>query len=65
MEIEFDPAKNERNMGKHKVSLALAAKFDFPTAFYDLDMRQDYREVRTSALGFIGKRLYVMVFTMR
>jgi len=33
MEIEFDPAKDERNIAKHGISLQAAKGFDWNTAF--------------------------------
>lgn len=50
MKIEFDPAKDEANIAKHGLSLQAAERFD-------------YGEVRFVALGMIGDRLHVLVFT--
>lgn len=63
MEIEFDPAKDAANLAKHGVSLKAADDFDWDTALEREDDRFDYGEVRFVALGFIGDRLYVLVFT--
>ncbi len=38
---------------------------DFDTAIYAPDNRYDYGEDRTWALGLIGGRLHMLVFTMR
>jgi uncharacterized DUF497 family protein len=43
----------------------MVADFDFGSAIYAQDARQDYGEIRTRALGFIGDSLYALVFTMR
>jgi uncharacterized DUF497 family protein len=63
MEIEFDPAKDARNLAKHGVSLRAAAGFDWDTALEREDDRFDYGEVRFVALGMIADRLHVLVFT--
>jgi uncharacterized DUF497 family protein len=65
MEIEFDPAKDVANRKKHGVSLAHAAGMDFGAARVIEDDRIDYGEARFIALGTIGSRVHVLVFTMR
>lgn len=47
------------------ISFELAAELDFSTAIYEADNRKNYGEKRTRALGFIGDRLYSLVFTER
>jgi uncharacterized DUF497 family protein len=63
IEIEFDPAKNERNIAKHGMSLQAAEGFDWDTAFEREDDRFDYGEVRFVAIGLIGDRVHVLAFT--
>ncbi|MGN6516428.1 MAG: BrnT family toxin [Rhizomicrobium sp.] len=65
MEIEFDPDKNAVNRRKHRIDLADAAGFAFETAVVDEDDRRDYGEARFQALGLIGARLHMLVFTFR
>ncbi len=65
MSIEFDPEKNAINRRKHRLALAEAERMDFDTVIYAPDDRYDYGEDRTQALGLIGDRLYMLVFTMR
>jgi len=65
MKIEFDPAKNERNIAKHGVSLAMARSFELETAVIRMDWRKPYGELRFNALGYIGPRLHNMTFTLR
>lgn len=65
MDIEFDPAKDEANIAKHGVSLALAEGFDLTTAKIELDDRFDYGEDRFVALGLIGADVFVLIFTPR
>ncbi|MCP1537908.1 BrnT family toxin [Methylorubrum extorquens] len=63
MQIEFDPGKDRTNATKHGLSLAAAEGFDWDTALEREDDRFDYGEVRFVALGLIGDRLHVLVFT--
>ena len=63
MKVEFDPAKDEINRTKHGISLQAATGFDWDTALEREDDRFDYGEVRFVAIGLIGARLYVTVFT--
>ncbi|MGB4766741.1 MAG: BrnT family toxin [Rugosibacter sp.] len=65
MDYEFDPIKDERNLDKHGLSLADADGFDWETAVVDEDTRKLYAEPRFEAKGFIGERLYVMVYCLR
>ena len=39
IEIEFDPAKDAKNLAKHGVSLAAAVDFDWATARIEEDVR--------------------------
>ncbi len=63
MQIEFDPAKDRANLIKHGISLQAAKRFEWDTALEREDDRFDYDEVRFVALGLIGDRLHVLVFT--
>jgi uncharacterized DUF497 family protein len=63
MKIEFDPAKDSTNIARHGLSLQAAEGLDWDTAFEREDDRFDYGETRFVALGLIGDRLYVLVFT--
>jgi len=65
MEIDYDPAKDVLNMRKHGVSLGDAARFEWGTAEVEEDDRYDYGEQRFKATGYIGQRLYVLIFCMR
>jgi hypothetical protein len=65
MEIEFDPAKDAANRERHGLSLNLAASFDWEAAQVEPDERNDYDETRLVAIGPIGDRIHVMVFTVR
>jgi uncharacterized DUF497 family protein len=65
MNIEFDPAKNLKNIHEREISFELAVDFDLATAKIWTDTRKDYGEERFIALGYIGERLFSMVFTVR
>ena len=65
VKIEFDPAKNERNIRDRGISFELASGFDFDTALTIEDKRRDYGEPRYLSLGCIGSRLYALVFSPR
>lgn len=65
MKIEFYPEKDRANRQKHGVSLALAADLDVDAALVVADRRRAYGEERFQAIGPIGGRLHVLVFTMR
>jgi uncharacterized DUF497 family protein len=63
VKIEFDLAKDRANGTRHGMSLRAAEGFDWDTALEREDDRFDYGEVRFVALGLIGDRLHVLVFT--
>ena len=65
MNINFDPIKNLSNQQKHGVSLADAAFFEWETAVTWQDDRFNYQEPRMIGLGYIGDRLFCMVFVDR
>jgi len=65
MQIEYDPAKDAINRDKHGISLADALLFDWSHAQIEPDLRFDYGEPRFQATGYIGERLYFMVFCLR
>jgi hypothetical protein len=65
MKIEFDPEKNARNIELRGISFEEAAEFEWHSALVTPDTRRDYGEPRYRAFGFIGNRLYAMVFAPR
>ena len=65
MQITYDPAKCERNTAERGLSFELVRAFDWSAALVLEDQRNDYGERRFQALGFIGDRLYMLVFTPR
>lgn len=63
MDITYDPAKNSKNIAERGLSFDSVAQFDFDTAEIHEDRRKEYGEVRYIGVGYIGKRLHVVVFT--
>lgn len=62
---EWHPAKADVNLTKHGVPMKMVFRFEWDTALERIDARYEYNEVRCTAVGFIGERLHVMVFTRR
>lgn len=65
MDITYDTAKNDTNTEKHGVSLAAAAEFEWDEALVWNDERKIYGEARMCAIGYIGHRLYYVVYVDR
>lgn len=64
VEYEWDEAKRQDNLTKHRgVDFADMEGFEWETAVIDSSPR--HGEVRYVALGYIGDRLYYVVYTMR
>jgi uncharacterized DUF497 family protein len=60
--LRFDAAKDRANKRKHGISLDRAEDFDFDSALFVIDDREDYGEIRIRAVGFLDGRLYSLVF---
>lgn len=65
MIISYDPTKNDKNIAERGISFEWAADFEWASALVVEDQREDYGERRFQALGYIGTRLHVLVFTPR
>lgn len=52
-------------MALRGLSFELACEFEWSTALIVEDVRRDYGERRFQALGRIGRRLHMLVFTPR
>lgn len=65
MKIEFDEAKNERNILERGLPFGMVAEFEWDTALVIEDDRMNYGEKRYRAIGYIGVRLHVIAFTPR
>jgi uncharacterized DUF497 family protein len=62
---EWDAAKAEANLAKHGTRFELVHDFDWKSVIEREDGREDYGELRMVALGFIGRRLHVLIYTPR
>ena len=64
--FEWDPGKARSNKTKHGVSFDEVKWFEFADALEidDTDIRDD-GQPRIKAIGFIGDRLHVMIYTVR
>lgn len=65
MNIEYDPDKNQINIKNRGLSFDLVEQFEWGTSLIWEDDRNRYGEIRFSALGYIGFRIYHLVFTHR
>jgi uncharacterized DUF497 family protein len=65
MRLTFDPAKSSRNAQERGMPFDLVVDFDWSTALILEDTREDYRERRFQALGFVAQHLCMLVFTPR
>ena len=65
MLVEFDLAKDELNLAKHGVSLALARQLDWDVALVWVDERFAYDETRMIALAPVTNTLYYVAFVER
>ena len=62
---DWDEPKRQANLAKHGVDFADVIDFDLSSAVVELDSRNDYGEVRETALGLIGPRVHHLTFTKR
>ena len=65
MDIAYDVRKDDANAAKHDISSAEAALFEWDDALLWIDERNDDGEVRQCAIGYIGTRLYYLVYVRR
>ena len=65
MPFEWDEAKQRANLIKHGVDFAEVADFDWDQEWVRADTRNDFGELRLTAMAPIGERVHVMVFTIR
>jgi uncharacterized DUF497 family protein len=65
MEYEWDESKNAINIVKHGVEFSLINGFDWSSALIVVDKLHGDSEQRFTAVGFIGDRLYVCIYTCR
>lgn len=62
MKITFDPTKDARNIELRDLPFERVVDFEFETALFAPDQRQNYGEARIRALGWLDKRLHALVF---
>lgn len=65
VQYTWDEAKRAANTADHGIDFTAAYRFEWDTAKVDPDTRRDYGESRFVALGRIGLRIHVLVFTPR
>lgn len=65
MQITYDTIKNATNIASRGLSFDDVAGMDWSRALIVEDVRRDYGERRFQAIGYIGDRLHVVVFTPR
>ncbi|MBN1183200.1 MAG: BrnT family toxin [Bacteroidales bacterium] len=65
MQYEWDENKRIANLERHDVDFSEAVKFEWDTAIETIDDRFDYGETRWVTIGFINRKLHVMVYTIR
>ena len=58
MRIEFDPAKNAKNIRERGLPFTLADEFDWTTAMIAPSSR--HGEARFFAIGYIGNHLHAL-----
>ena len=62
MKIDFSPTKNAKNILERGLSFERVAEFDFLSATFLIDERQDYGEQRQIAIGYLDGRLHFLCF---
>lgn len=67
MMIDFDPAKNEKNIQERGLSFELVQYLDWDSAIVWHDDRKNYGEERNNALALMPMdgKLYAVTFTIR
>ena len=60
VEIEFDAAKNARNIRERGLSFEMAAEFDFEGAVTHIEQRRGKN--RVISVGYLGDRLHVICY---
>ena len=63
--FEWDDDKAKRNLRKHGVAFEKVSDFEFSTASESIDDSEDYLEERIVSVGFVGLRLYTLVYAER
>ena len=61
----WDEAKRIANVSRHGIDFPVITRFDWESALIWQDVRREYGEPRFIAIGRIGVRLHVAVYTPR
>jgi uncharacterized protein len=65
-DVEWDDAKAEANLRKHKISFRAASRvFDDPMVVIEQDLSEDYGEDRFIAVGRVERLLVAVAYTER
>ena len=65
MRYGWDENKRRQNLRNHGIDFTAVHRFNWQFALRTIDDREDYGELREKAIGFIGVRLHVLIFTER
>lgn len=65
VEYEWDEGKRLRNRAKHGIDFAKVEQFEWESVVRFPDTRKPYGEPRWLALGSIGARVHVLIYTER
>ena len=63
MQYEWDSLKRQTNREKHRVDFTEIESFEWDSAVVQRQERRS--EVRYRAIGYIGDRLHVVIYTLR
>ena len=63
MQYEWDSLKRQTNREKHHVDFTEIESFEWDSAVVQREERRS--EVRYRAIGYIGDRLHVVIYTLR
>ena len=63
LRIAFDHEKSTRNAKERDLPFTQVEHFDFESAHYEIDDRNEYPETRIVALGYLWHRVHVLCFT--
>jgi uncharacterized DUF497 family protein len=65
MQITYDEVKNQANIAKHGVDMALANGLEWDTLIAIDDTRREYGEPRMIGYALMGDRLFNVIFVDR
>lgn len=63
--MEYDSGKNHENIKKHGISFDSIDYFEWEDCVTVVDNRIEYGEERFVSLGFVDRRIHVLVWTVR